>query len=71
MSRYAEVIVPLGLNATFTYIIPPGLTDSISVGSRVIVPFGKSKFYTAIVTAFPLKAPDNVEPKEISAVLDP
>ncbi len=71
MKRLLEVIVPLPLNATFTYAVPELLqNENIAVGSRVIVPFGQKKFYTAIVVGFPVKAPDNVEPKEIVQVLD-
>lgn len=71
MKKLLEVIVPLPLNATFTYAVPELLqNENIAVGSRVIVPFGQKKFYTAIVIGFPAKAPDNVTPKEIVQVLD-
>lgn len=70
MNRYAEVIVPLGLNATFTYAVPEEMAGEIVIGSRVIVPFGLKKFYTAIVVGFPLKPPAEIELKEISLLLD-
>ena len=71
MKKLLEVIVPLPLNASFTYAVPELLqNENIAVGSRVIVPFGQKKFYTAIVIGFPAKAPDNVTPKEIVQVLD-
>ncbi|MBP3774763.1 MAG: primosomal protein N' [Bacteroidaceae bacterium] len=46
--KYADVILPLPLEGHFTY----GLTDdlTVSVGCRVIVPLGKNKLYTAIVS---------------------
>ncbi|MDR2951500.1 MAG: primosomal protein N' [Prevotella sp.] len=46
---YADVILPLPLQGLYTYALPAGLTDSVYEGSRVIVQFGKKKFYTAIV----------------------
>ncbi len=38
---YAEVILPLPLGATFTYRIPQELDGKVSIGSRIIVPFGR------------------------------
>ena len=41
-----EVLVELkskSIDKTFTYSIPSGLIDKISVGIRVLVPFGKQK----------------------------
>ncbi len=36
-NNYVEVIVPLPLEATFTYRVPEHMKGQISVGSRVIV----------------------------------
>ncbi len=71
MNRYAEVILPLGLNATFTYIIPDDMEGTPVIGSRVIVQFGSKKFYTAIIVGFPVKPPEGIELKEITMLLDP
>lgn len=46
---YADVILPLPLQGLYTYALPGELADSVQEGSRVIVQFGKKKFYTAIV----------------------
>lgn len=46
---YADVILPLPLQGTYTYAIPLEFKKSVYAGSRVIVQFGKKKFYTAIV----------------------
>lgn len=46
---YAEIILPLPLNSTFTYEIPTEFEPEIQVGSRVLVQFGKKKYYTGIV----------------------
>ena len=49
MARYADVVLPLPLGDTFTYSLPDDMQASVEVGSRVIVPFGNRKFYSAIV----------------------
>lgn len=38
---YAEIILPLPLYGTFTYEIPAGADEEVSVGSRVLVQFGR------------------------------
>ena len=42
---YADIIVDIShenLDRTFQYSIPDALSDAVSVGSRVLIPFGKS-----------------------------
>lgn len=46
---YAEVIVPLSLEGTFSYLIPEALHSKVVPGIRVEIEFGKSKRYAAIV----------------------
>lgn len=71
-SLFAQVIVPLPVDGAFTYIVPPGLTDSVHTGSRVIVPFGVRHYYTGIIAAVTPAAPQGAPPlKEIVSVLDP
>jgi primosomal protein N' (replication factor Y) len=40
---YVEIALPLPLRRTFTYRLPEQLRNSISIGSRATVPFGKRK----------------------------
>lgn len=47
----ADVILPLPLAETYTYILPERLRGKVSMGSRLIVPFGTKKIYSAIVVA--------------------
>lgn len=69
--RLVEVLLPLPLQATFTYRIPPALADAtVDVGYRVIVPFGRKKFYTGIVVDIPSHAPEGMELKDVAMVLD-
>ena len=70
MSRYAEVLLPLPLHSTFSYEVPFDLAKNITVGSRVVVPFGKKKYYTGIVKSLSDIPPGNFEVKEIGLVLD-
>ncbi len=68
--QYADLILPLPINRYFTYRIPQEMDSSIHVGSRVIVPFGKKKYYTAIVVSLHPVAPTEYEVKDIYCVLD-
>jgi len=42
MKTLAEVAIPVALRQTFTYEIPPSLSNRAYVGQRVYVPFGKA-----------------------------
>ena len=68
--KYAEVILPLPLYSTFTYKVPDTMADSLSIGFRVLVPFGRKKFYTGIVEMLHNRQPEGYEVKEIISVLD-
>ena len=47
--KYADVILPLPLENSYTYSIPSDLEQAVIPGCRVIVHFGKKRYYTAIV----------------------
>ncbi|NLI72231.1 MAG: primosomal protein N' [Bacteroidales bacterium] len=68
--KYIEVILPLPLGNTFTYSVPDEWSKSVQIGMRVIVPFGKKKMYTAIVSLIHSNAPTLYKAKEIIYVLD-
>lgn len=68
---YIDVILPLPLGNTFTYLVPDEWTGKVSVGMRVVVPFGKKKMYTAIVGLIHSHKPELLyEAKEIICLLD-
>lgn len=69
MTRYADVILPLPLYASFTYEVPEAMQEQVRIGSRVLVPFGKSGCHTGIVEAIHTNAPAT-EAKEIIVALD-
>ena len=48
-----DVVLPLALPGAFTYALPENLAGKVTVGSRVVVPLGKRKQYTAIVVRCP------------------
>ena len=65
-----DVIVPLPIRTTFTYIINKKEFEFIDIGFRVMVPFGKSKFITGIVVKKHQNSPINYNPKEIEFIID-
>ena len=68
---YADVLLPGPIQGSFTYIVPPALDGRVDMGRRVIVPFGRKKFYTGIVTGLSPRAPEGgYDVKEISMLLD-
>lgn len=68
MKKFAEVIIPLPLNDTYTYSIPEELIDAIKPGCSVIVNFGAKKIYTGIVEYIHEKAPEGYEIKDINSI---
>ena len=56
MAQFADVILPLPLEGTFTYSLPKSFSSLVQVGCRIIVPFGTAKYYSAIV----MKLHDNI-----------
>lgn len=63
-----EVAVPLPLDTTFHYAVPPELAPLAVTGMRVLVPFGRRKLTGYLLGAV---AASGEEVKEVIAVLDP
>ena len=70
MQWFVDVILPLPLNSCFTYALPETLAGNVQVGCRVVVPFGKKKFYTGIVQDIHCREPEGYEVKDVADVLD-
>ena len=70
MKKYVDVIVPLPIASQYTYSLPLSLEESVEEGCRVVVSFGRKKFYTAIVTKVHTVSPEGYETKDIEEVLD-
>lgn len=67
---FTEVILPLALPRTFTYQVTEDEFHFLQPGMRVVVPFGKSKMYTALVLDLHQNPPQLYEAKEIHQILD-
>ena len=70
MKKFVDVILPLPLPRYFTYSLPEEWADEVQMGCRVVVPFGRKKYYTAIVRNVHYCEPADYEVKEVSALLD-
>jgi primosomal protein N' (replication factor Y) len=67
---YLNIILPLPLAGTFTYKLKDKITDPEKlVGCRVIVPFGRSKIYTGVVSSISSQEATNSQ-YTIRTVLD-
>ncbi len=67
---FADVLLPLPLNQTFTYSIPSEMISLAQVGCRVIVPLGSRKLYTAIILKIHRETPEKYLTKPILSLLD-
>ncbi|MGB0837945.1 MAG: replication restart helicase PriA [Flavobacteriaceae bacterium] len=70
MSYFVDVILPLPLKRTYTYAITPAEFNFLNLGVRVVVPFGKRKTYTGLVSKIHQLAPEAYEAKNIIQILD-
>ncbi|MDE7160789.1 MAG: primosomal protein N' [Muribaculaceae bacterium] len=67
---FAELILPLPLYSTYTYSVPPEMERNLQVGSRVLVQFGRRKYYTAVVASLSDSFSGEYEVKPVMALLD-
>ena len=70
MNYYADVILPLPLKGTFTYHITKKQKESLDIGFRVAVSFGKRKVYTGIIKKIHNTKPELYETKPIEFIYD-
>lgn len=70
MKKFADVILPLPLPRCFTYSLPEEWADEVRTGCRVVVPFGRKRYYTAIVRKVHSCEPVEYEVKEAATLLD-
>ena len=70
MSFFLDVVLPLPLKETFTYVITSAEAKIIQPGMRIIVPFGKRKKYTAIAWRVHQVPPKTYAPKQIESIID-
>ncbi|MBR2243492.1 MAG: primosomal protein N' [Prevotella sp.] len=68
--RYADLILPLPLQGTFTYALPLAMQSTVQVGMRVLVPFGRNKTYLGIVARLHEVQPQGYEVKNVTQLMD-
>ncbi|TNE79329.1 MAG: primosomal protein N' [Bacteroidetes bacterium] len=67
---FAEVILPFSLAKTFTYRVPYEWNELVNPGMRVVVPFGKKKFYAGMLLSLSPKPPAEYEARYLHSLLD-
>lgn len=67
---FAEVILPFSLSKTFTYRVPRDWNTLVHAGMRVVVPFGKKKFYSGMLLKLSSQPPKGYEARYLHSVLD-
>jgi len=68
--RYVEVVIPLAIPKTYTYVVPEEWIHAVQFGVRAEVQFGKNKLYAAIVVGIHNETPNQPSPKPILSILD-
>ena len=63
--KYIELAIALPVYSTYTYQVPETLSSFVSVGKRVLAPFGLRR-----VTGYVLGASEAIDRKEIKLILD-
>jgi primosomal protein N' (replication factor Y) len=63
LPEFAEVALPLPLRQTFTYRLPFSLRETVKIGSRLLVPFGKRQI-TGYAVALHTKLSEEIEIEE-------
>lgn len=62
--------MPLPLDGTFTYAVPPQMEKQTAFGCRVLVPFGRGKQYVGVIARQHDQQPEGYEVKNILQVID-
>lgn len=70
VTYFADILLPLPVEATFTYRVPQELEGRVAFGMRVIVPFGRSKLYSGLVVRVHTETPQEWATKYILDVMD-
>lgn len=67
---FVDVILPVPIRNEFTYRVPFELNDAVFNGARVVVPFGRNKLNTGIITRIHESVPQAYQAKYIEFILD-
>lgn len=67
---FVDVILPVPVHREFTYRVPFELNEQVFAGARVIVPFGRAKLITGVITDIHENIPSEYQTKYIEHLLD-
>lgn len=67
---FADIVLPIAVKNEFTYRVPFEMNEFVQPGLRVVVPFGKGKLYTGIVSRVHENIPKDYQAKYIEHLLD-
>ena len=70
ITLFADIIIPVSVPNLYTYRIPKEWNELCIPGKRVIVQFGKSKYYTGVIRNIHEKPPKQYEAKYLESILD-
>ena len=68
--NFADIILPVPLDGTFTYAVPPQWQQQAAPGCRVLVPFGRGKQYVGLIATLHDNRPEGYEVKDILMLID-
>ncbi len=67
---FADLLLPVPIPKLFTYHIPTSLVPTTTIGSRVVVQFGRRRILTGIIKEIHYNPPDKYKARPILEVLD-
>ena len=67
---FVDIILPVPVHQVFTYRVPFDLNELVIPGIRAVVPFGRSKLITGIITKVHEVIPTVYQAKYIEFLLD-
>jgi len=70
LTLFVDVLLPVPIHQVFSYRVPFEYNDAVQFGIRVIVPFGKNKLLTGIITRVHQEVPTNYQAKYVEFLLD-
>lgn len=66
---FVDVVLPVPIDKPFTYRVPFEMNEELKIGVRVVVPFGRSKLQTGIISKIHENVPE-YQTKYVEAILD-
>ncbi len=70
ISLFVQIILPIPVKGVFTYRVPYELNDTVEIGKRVLVPFGRKKIYSGIIRGITDSVPKDFQAKFMLGMID-